>query len=78
VRLGLDSRGFVRELHVLDQSVNVGESPDRPREIRRLNVLKIASHFLGLMSQCREEIKCDHVLVLAEKWLAWVEQDNCA
>jgi hypothetical protein len=26
------------------------------------------------MSPSREEVKSEHVLVLADKWLAWVEQ----
>ena len=26
------------------------------------------------MSQTREEVKSEHVLLLADKWLAWVEQ----
>src|SRR5207253_6074264 len=34
------------------------------------------SNFLGLMSQAREEVRSDHVLVLADKWLAWVEQEG--
>jgi hypothetical protein len=42
----------------------------------RLAVLSTAANFLGLMSQCREEVRSEHVLVLAEKWLAWVEQNT--
>ena len=42
VRLGLDSSGFVREVQVLDQPGNTGESfVDRSREIRRLTVLRL-------------------------------------
>ena len=75
MRLGLDSSGFVREVQIFDQPVKVGESSDeRSREIRRLTVLKAAAHFLGLMSQSREEVKSEHVLVLADRWLAWAEQ----
>ena len=48
VRLVLDSSGFVREVQILDQPVDAGESSaDRVREIRRLTVLKAAAHFLG-------------------------------
>jgi hypothetical protein len=72
VRLGLDSGGFVRTLQVLDQP----DAASRSRDIRRLAVLKAAANFLGLMSQCREEIKSEHVLVLADRWLAWVEQES--
>ncbi len=41
-------------------------------------VLKAAANFLGLMSQCREDVKSDHVLLLADRWLAWVEQPEPA
>jgi len=44
------------------------------RTITRLAVLKAAANFLGLIDQTREEVKSDHVLVLADKWLAWVQQ----
>jgi hypothetical protein len=36
--------------------------------------LKAAANFLGLMSQCHEEVRSEHVLVLADKWLVWVEK----
>jgi hypothetical protein len=38
-------------------------------------VLTAAANFLGLMSQAREEVRSDHVLLLVDKWLVWVEQD---
>ncbi len=44
--------------------------------IARLAVLKAAANFLGLMSQTREEVKSEYVLLLAEKWLAWVERET--
>jgi hypothetical protein len=37
-------------------------------------VLQAAANFLGLMSQTRDEVRSEHVLVLADKWLAWVNQ----
>jgi hypothetical protein len=40
-----------------------------------LVVLQAAASFLGLMGQAREEVKSDHVLILADKWLAWVKQE---
>jgi hypothetical protein len=48
----------------------------RDRTITRLTVLKAAANFLGLMGQSREEVRSDHVLLLADKWLAWVEQTD--
>src|SRR5579859_4334405 len=47
---------------------------DRAGQQRLHSFLKAAANFLGLISQCREEVKSDHVLVLADRWLAWVEQ----
>ena len=76
VRLELDGKGFIRALHILDAASRAGASTTSTRdcEIRRMAVLKAAANFLGLMSQCREEVKSDHVLLLADKWLAWVER----
>ena len=80
VRLDLDSKGFIRSVHILDAAANAAASTTttRDREIRRMAVLKAAANFLGLMSQCREEVKSDHVLLLADRWLAWVEQPEPA
>ena len=75
VRLALDASGFVRLIEILDAAPQTS-SPTRDRTITRLAVLKAASNFLGLMSQAREEVRSDHVLVLADKWLAWVEQEG--
>ena len=75
VRLDLDNKGFIRSLQILDAADTAGASTmtTRDREIRRMAVLKAAANFLGLMSQCREEVKSDHVLLLADRWLAWLE-----
>jgi len=73
VRLELDNKGFIRTLQVLDQSPATSAS-SRDDTITRLSVLKTAASFLGAMAQVHEEVKSEHVLVLAEKWLAWVEQ----
>ena len=76
VAISLDNKGFIRTLQVLDAAPSSTSSGSRDRTITRLAVLKAASNFLGLMSQAREEVRSDHVLVLADKWLAWVEQDD--
>lgn len=75
VRALVDVKGFLTSVHVLEQPTT--ETPavlrsDRDATITRLAVLKAAANFLGLMSQAREEVRSDHVLVLADKWLAWV------
>src|SRR5258708_1040153 len=65
VRLELDNKGFIRTLQVLEQAPVTSD-----RTITRLSVLKTAAAFLGAMAQVHEEVRSDHVLVLADKWLA--------
>jgi len=76
VKLGMDASGFVRELEILDAApaISSSTSTTRDRSITRLAVLKVAGSFVGLWGQNREDVRSDHVLVLADKWLAWVEQ----
>jgi hypothetical protein len=81
VRVSLDAKAFIRSIEVLDgaPSPTSGSSSSpttRDRTITRLAVLKAASNFLGLMGQTREDVKSDHVIVLADRWLAWVEQTD--
>jgi hypothetical protein len=72
VHLQLDAKGFIKSLQILDGAppATGSNSLARDRTITRLAVLKAAANFLGLMSQSHEEVKSDHVLVLADKWLA--------
>jgi hypothetical protein len=76
VRLKVDGKGFIRELEVMADTESE-KSPavvsDRDARITRLAVLKAAANFLGLLSQTREDVRSEHVLILAEKWLTWVE-----
>jgi hypothetical protein len=77
VRLKVDGKGFIRELeHLLPEGENdrSGQGAERDARIARLAVLKAASAFLGLMSQSRPEVRSEHVLVLADRWLDWVNQ----
>jgi hypothetical protein len=73
VRLEVDSRGYIRELEVLKPAA-VSRDVSRNETIARLAVLKAAANFLGQLSQTREDIRSEHVLMLADKWLAWVDQ----
>ena len=75
VRLDLDNKGFIRTLQVLDAAPSTS-SPTRDRTITRLSVLKTAAEFLSRMGQVHEGVKSDHVIPLAERWLAWVEQEG--
>ena len=84
VRLEVDSRGYIRELEVLKSAAKPEQPALKPERsalktpacdetITRLAVLKAAANFLGQLSQTREDIRSDHVLKLAERWLEWVE-----
>ena len=75
VRLRVDSKGYIQSLETLSSSAvpTVLSSEKRDDRSTRLAVLKAAAEFVGLWGQTREEVKSDHVLVIAEKWLKWVE-----
>jgi hypothetical protein len=42
----------------------------------RLAVLTAAAEFLGQFSRTHDDVRTDHVLRLAERWLTWVNQDG--
>jgi hypothetical protein len=69
VRMKVDSKGYIVDLENLPPAHT---STDRDERITRLAVLKAAANFLGQLSQCRDGVKSEHVLLLADKWLAWV------
>jgi hypothetical protein len=77
VRLEVDAKGFIRELEVLDlgklseplKSAGV-VSTERDERITRLAVLKAAAAF----GASRPDVKSSEVLMIADKWLAWVNQ----
>jgi len=75
VKCEVDNRGFIHSLEVLEPAAQnpVGLS-DGDERIARLDVLKAAAAFVGLWGQTREDVKSDHVLVLANRWLEWVER----
>ena len=77
VRLKIDSKGFIKTLEVMDATERkpAGLSlTDKDERITRLAVLKAAAEFVGLWGQTREEIKSDHVLLIADKWLDWINK----
>ena len=81
IRAQIDSRGYIKTLEVLESNTseksdsNASEMSHSPRDerITRLEVLRAAAEFVGLWGQTREDVRSEHVLVLAERWLAWVE-----
>jgi hypothetical protein len=83
VRLRVDSKGYIHELEVLEKSQSIGDRLEsdtphcnpRDERITRLAVLKAAANFVGLWGQTREDVRSEHVLMLADKWLAWINQE---
>jgi len=76
VRLKIDTKGYIVDLENLSPTAQNLTSEKRDERITRLAVLKAAAQFVGLWGQSREEVKSDHVLVLADRWLKWVQEDN--
>jgi len=77
VRLVTDAKRFIRSLEVLGESQYHQGGIDFTTAVStRLAVLSAAASFLGQMGQCRPEVRSEHVLVLADKWLAWVEEQS--
>jgi len=77
VRLRVDARGYIKEVEVLNgmnRNTPSAILSDKDERITRLAVLKAAAEFVGLWGQTREEIKSDHVLLIADKWLDWVNK----
>jgi len=77
VRVEIDAKGFIRDLVHVDSgsassSVQVA-SAQLDERATRLAVLSAAASFLGAMSQTHQDVRSEHVLMLADKWLAWVE-----
>jgi hypothetical protein len=71
VRLKIDSKGYMVDLEDVSQSHT---AIDRDERTTRLAVLKAAANFLGQFSQCHDGVKSEHVLVLADRWLDWVNR----
>jgi len=66
VRLGVDSKGYIKDLEVLDTPVTASVS--RNETITRLAVLKAAAQFAAE----RTDIRSADVLRIADSWLKWV------
>ena len=79
VRIKVQPKGFINSLEVV-KALNGATGPaatptDRDQRIARLAVLKAAANFLGEMSHTHPDVRSEHVLVLADKWVAWVNDD---
>jgi len=75
VRLAVDSKGYIREIENLSHVESPADlsSGKNNKHAIRLEVLRAAAEFVGLWGQTREDVRSEHVLVLADKWLKWVE-----
>jgi len=72
VRAQVDARGFLKSLETVAAGAS-SHTSERDRTITRLAVLKAAADFMGHLGEAREQVKADHVLAVADRWLAWVE-----
>jgi hypothetical protein len=76
VKVSVDNKRFIVSLDggVLEGGVSPdsGKTSQRDATITRLAVLKASAMFVGSGAGWREEVKSDHVLVIADKWLEWV------
>jgi hypothetical protein len=70
VRIGIDPKNWIQELSVLEHPAAAPANSSNAE--LRLGVLTVAAEFVGRMSQTRSDVRSDHVLPLAEKWLEWV------
>jgi hypothetical protein len=81
VRAEVDQRGYLCAIDVLGSDSSESKTPDVLSDdllllSTRLAVLKAAAEFVGLWGQTRPEVKSEHVLTIADKWLAWVMHDD--
>lgn len=74
VQLGVDPKGFILEVTTLDATDKTPAVSRDERENTRLAVLAVAAQFLGQLAHTRDDVRSDHVLMLADKWLEWVER----
>jgi hypothetical protein len=74
VRVETDAKGYLKSLDVLGGTPAVSSTSHRDERITRLAVLKAAANFVGMLSQTREDVKSEHVLRLADRWLEWVNE----
>ena len=70
VRISVDLKGYLSTITVLEAPT---AAPRRDVTITRLAVLKAAANFVGMLSQTRDDVKSEHVLLIADRWLEWVE-----
>jgi hypothetical protein len=70
VQLGVDTKGFILDVIHLDETPAVLSNELETR----LQVLQAAAIFVGQLSRSRQDVRSEHVLQLADKWLEWVNR----
>lgn len=71
VHAEVDPKGFLRSVEVLEPGADSPAPSTREQAITRLAVLKAAAAF----GASRPDLKSSEILMIADKWLAWVERD---
>ncbi|HYW88142.1 MAG TPA: hypothetical protein VFB50_10255 [Chloroflexota bacterium] len=74
VRMKIDAKGYIVALENLSAESVPTVLSHKDERITRLAVLKAAAEFVGRYAQMREDVKSEHVLVLADRWLEWVNR----
>ena len=77
IRAQVDARGYLKSIETVEHTpatASLSHASERDERITRLAVLKAAANFVGLLSQTREDVKSEHVLRLADKWVEWVNE----
>ncbi|MBV9327464.1 MAG: hypothetical protein JO352_27300 [Chloroflexi bacterium] len=71
-----DRGAWINSLKILGASPSPAPSTSRDAEIRRQVVIKTAAQLVGAFAQTHEEVRVEHVFPLADKILAWLEQQG--
>ncbi|HEY2200353.1 MAG TPA: hypothetical protein VGH56_00585 [Solirubrobacteraceae bacterium] len=77
VQVETTDRGqWINSLKILGASPALSLPTSRDAEIRRQVAIKTAAQLVGAFAQTHEEVRVDHVFQLADKILAWLEQNG--
>ena len=72
-----DKRVWINSLRIVGGSTAApASSSDRERAIARMSALRSAAIYCAHRSAVDESVKSDHIFVLAERMLAWLEKGN--
>ncbi|MBV9322858.1 MAG: hypothetical protein JO352_03600 [Chloroflexi bacterium] len=69
-----DRGAWINSLRIIGAAPAPVLSTTRDTEIRRQVAIKTAAQLVGAFAQMHEEVRVEHVFPLADKILAWLEQ----